>query len=78
VKGLRYSRFAGLLTTTLLAAVCAWRAALGWVAVTSGQSDRAFASILVTLMLAVSVVMGVVLIKDGKPGDAGKLVEKPT
>jgi len=77
-KGLRWSRFAALLTTALLAAACAWRAILGWLDVANGQSEKAFAAVLITLMLAVAAVMLVMLSKDRKPSDAGKLAEKPT
>jgi uncharacterized membrane protein len=75
-KGRRWSRLAALLTTILLGAACAWRAGLGWMAVANGQSGKVFASLLITLMLAVSVVLLVMLLKDRKPSGAGKPVEE--
>jgi len=72
-KGLRWSRFAALLTAILLGAACAWRAALGWLAVANGQSEKVFASLLITLMLAVSVTVLVFVLKVRKPSN----VEKP-
>jgi hypothetical protein len=75
-KGLRWSRLAALLTTALLSVACVWCIGLGWMAVAKGQSGKGFATLLITLMLAVSVVMLVMLLKDRKPGDTGKPAEE--
>ena len=65
-KGVRWSWVAALATTTLLAIACAWRASMNWLAVASGQSEKAFVSVLVTLMLAVAASMSYLLLKDRK------------
>jgi len=75
-KGLRWSRFAALLTSLLLGAACAWRAVLGWLAVANGQSEKVFASLLITLMLAVSVTLLVLTLKVRKPGGVERTAEE--
>jgi len=63
-KGIRGSKPAALFTATVLGVACIWRASLGWLAVANGQSEKVFASLTITLMLAISAVMLVVLLKD--------------
>jgi hypothetical protein len=63
-KGVRRTWPAALVTTVLLALTCLWRASVHWLAVVHGQSDRAFTSLVFTLMLAVSAVLLVLLLKD--------------
>lgn len=69
-KGIRWSWLAAVATTALLALACAWRAGLSWMAVANGQSEKAFASVIISLMLAVSVFMLLFLLKDRKTGGA--------
>jgi len=66
VKGVRWSWLAALATTALLALACVWRASVSWLAVANGQSEKAFASVVITLMLAVSASMLCLLLKDRK------------
>jgi hypothetical protein len=65
-KGVRWSWLASLATTALLALVCVWRASVSWLAVANGQSEKAFASAVVTLMLAVSASMLLLLFRNRK------------
>jgi len=67
-RGVRWVWVAALVTTTLLAIACAWRASVSWLAVASGQSEKAFASVLITLMLAVAASMLFFLLKERKAG----------
>lgn len=64
----RGSKPAALITAALLSAACVWRASLGWLAVASGQSEKVFASMIITLMLAVALLAMVLLLKDQKTG----------
>ena len=73
-KGVRWSWAAALVTTALLALACVWRASVSWLAVADGQSEKAFASVIITLMLGVAVFMLFFLLKDRMAGG----VEKPT
>ncbi len=56
-RGVRWSLPAAITTTGLLALVFAWRASVGWRAVFDGQSEKLFAAVLITAMLAASAVM---------------------
>lgn len=71
-KGVRWSWLAALTTTVLLTLACVWRASLGWMAVANGRSEKAFAVVIITLMLAVAVFMLLSLLKDRKAGGAEK------
>jgi hypothetical protein len=71
-KGVRWSWPAALATTALLALACGWRAGLNWLAVADGQSEKAFASVIVTLMLGVAGFMLFFLLKDRKAGGVKK------
>jgi len=73
-KGVRWSWLAALVTTALLTLACVWRAGLSWLAVANGQSEKAFASVIITLMLGVAVFMLFFLLKDRKAGS----LERPT
>ncbi len=75
-KGRRWSRFAARLTAVLLGAACAWRAVVGWLAVANGQSEKVFASILITLMLAVAMTVVGLTLNGRKPGDAEETAEE--
>jgi uncharacterized membrane protein (UPF0136 family) len=70
-KGVRWSWLAALATTVLLTLACVWRASLSWMAVANGQSEKAFATVIITLMLTVSVFMLFFLVKDRRAGDMG-------
>ncbi len=74
-KGVRWSGLAALVTTTLLALACAWRASVSWLAVSNGQTEKAFASVIITLMLAVAVFMLIFLLKDRKTSGLEKPAE---
>ena len=69
-RGVRWSRVAALVTTGFLALVFSWRATVGWRAVLDGNSDKLFAAILITLMLAASVLMLPALVRSMKPKPA--------
>jgi uncharacterized membrane protein (UPF0136 family) len=71
-KGIRWSWPAALATTALLALACVWRASLSWLAVADGQAEKAFASAVITMMLAVSAAMLFLLLKDGMASGVGK------
>ena len=71
-KGVRWSWPAALGTTALLLVACAWRAGLSWLAVANGQAEKVFASIIITLMLAVSAFMLFSLLRDRKTVGAEK------
>lgn len=60
-KGFAWSRKTALITTGFLTLVFTWRAAVGWLAVLNGNSDKFFTASLISLMLAASVAMLVVL-----------------
>ena len=68
-RGVRWSLPAALVTTGLLALVFAWRASVGWWAVIDGKSEKRFAAILITLMLAASVLMLLCLLKSRKTAE---------
>ena len=73
-RGVRWSRPAAIVTTGLLAVVFAWRASVGWLAVLGGKSEKLFAAVLITTMLAGSALMLLGLLKARKPTEA----ETPT
>jgi len=50
--------------TTLLATVFVWRTGVGWVAVNQGQLEKRTAAVLITLMLAASIVTVMVLLRS--------------
>ncbi len=66
-RGVRWSLPAAIVTTGLLALVFAWRATVGWLAVLDGRSEKLFAAVLITAMLAGSALMLACLLKTGKP-----------
>jgi hypothetical protein len=70
-RGRRWAKPAALLTAALLGAACAWRASLSWLAVAGGESGKGFASVLITLMLAVAAAMLFLLLGDRRAGGAG-------
>jgi len=56
-RGVAWSRWAAIATTSLLVVVFSWRASVSWVAILDGNSEKLFAACLITVMLAGSVVM---------------------
>ena len=66
-RGVRWSLPAAIVTTGFLALVFAWRASVGWLAVLDGKSEKLFAAILITLMLAASAAMLPMLFRSLKP-----------
>ncbi len=56
-RGVRWSLPAAITTTGLLALVFAWRASVGWLAVFDGKSEKLFATVLITAMLAASAAV---------------------
>lgn len=60
-REIRWSFPAAVITVALLIFVFAWRASAGWMAVSSGNSEKLFAAILTTLMLIASVAMMAIL-----------------
>ncbi len=77
-RGIRWSWPAALVTTGFLALVFAWRATVGWLAVLDGKSEKLFAAILITLMLAGSVVMLPCLLRARKTAGAEKPADTPS
>jgi hypothetical protein len=67
-KGVRWSRWAALVTTTLLTLVCGWRASARWQAVVEGEAVNAFGAFLITVAFAVSAALLFLLLKDWKHG----------
>ena len=67
-RGVRWSWLGALATTALLALACVWRGSLSWLAVAGGQPEKAFASLLITLMLALALVMLYFLVSDRRSG----------
>jgi len=65
-RGVRWSRLAAILTTGFLTLVFGWRATVGWITVLDGKSEKLFAAVLITLMLAASVLMLPALFRPGK------------
>ena len=68
-RGVRWSQPAAIVTTGLLAVVFAWRASVGWLGVLDGKSEKLFAAVLITVMLAGSALMLLGLLKARKPAD---------
>ena len=64
-RGVRCSLPAAITTTGLLAVGFAWLAAWGWLAVLAGQSEKLFAVVLMTTILAGSGLMLRSLLKAG-------------
>ena len=77
-RGIRWSRPAAIVTTGLLALVFAWRASVGWLAVLDGKSEKLFAAVLITVMLAGSALMLPCLLKARKPADGEKPAGTPS
>ena len=72
MRGVRWSMTAATVTTSLLALVFAWRASVGWLAVSAGKSEKLVAAILITAMLAASAALLPFLLKGRKAAAAEK------
>jgi len=72
-KGVRWSWPAAVATTALLLLATVWRGSLSWMAVANGQSEKVFASLIITLMVALAASALFLLLKDRKKSG----VEKP-
>ena len=68
-RGVRWSLWAAIVTTSFLALVFAWRSTVGWLAVMDGKSEKLVAAVLITAMLAASALMLPCLLKARKPTD---------
>ncbi len=78
LRGVRWARTAAVTTTLLLGAVFVWRALAGWLAVAGGQPEKRTAALLITVMLAGSLVMLFLLLRGaGRKGGAEKSSERP-
>ena len=77
-RGVRWSLPAALVTTSLLALVFAWRASVGWLAVSDGKSEKLFAASLITVMLAGSAQLLPTLMRARKPGETGPPAGTPS
>lgn len=69
-RGARWSLPAAKTTTGFLAVVFIWRASVSWLAVSRGNSEKQFAAILITAMLAGSIAMLIALFKARKASGA--------
>ncbi len=67
-RGVRWAGPAAAVLTTLLAVVFTWRAIMGGRAVSEGQSEKLFAAMLLTVMLAASAVLLPALFRGLKSG----------
>jgi len=71
-RGVRWSLPSAIVTTGLLAVVFVWRGSVGWMTVLDGKSEKLFASILITLMLAASAAMLACLLRARTAAEAEK------
>ena len=55
--GRRWALWAALVTTGFLTLIFGWRAAAGWQQYAAGNPDKLFAAVLISLMLAASVLL---------------------
>jgi uncharacterized membrane protein (UPF0136 family) len=51
IRGARWAWVAAVTTTVLLSGVFLWRASVGWMAVSGGQTEKRTAAVLITTML---------------------------
>ncbi len=63
-RGVAWSRWAAVATTSLLSVVFAWRASVGWMAFAGGAPEKLPAAILITMIGAASVTMLLVLLRS--------------
>lgn len=62
-KGKQWALRVGLTISSLLVIIFSWRAIMGWLAVFGGQSEKIFASSLISSMLIAAILTVMVLIK---------------
>lgn len=71
LRGVRWAWAAAVATTVLLSAVFVWRASAGWIAVSGGQAEKRTAAILITAMLAGSLLtLGLLIARRPRGGAA--------
>jgi hypothetical protein len=63
LKGWKPARSVGMGVASFLSAVFIWRASVGWMAVSAGQSEKLFAAALITSMLVASIVAIVMVLR---------------
>ncbi len=63
-RGVAWSRWAAIGTTTLLTGVFIWRASVSWMAVADGIADKRTAALLITAMGTASIGTLVVLLSS--------------
>jgi len=56
-RGREWARWGALATVGLLTCVFTWRATVGWLAVSAGQSEKLVAAVLITAMGLASIAM---------------------
>jgi uncharacterized membrane protein (UPF0136 family) len=66
LRGFGWARLAAMITTIFLSLIFLWRTSVTWGAVARGDSDKMLAAILISLMLAASIALLVVLIRSGR------------
>lgn len=72
-RGHAWARRGALASTGLLAVVFTWRASVGWIAVSAGQSEKLVAAALISAMLVASLATLCVLVTsaDGERDRSG-------
>lgn len=63
-RGVSWSPWAAIATTTLLLIVFVWRASVSWMTFANGAPEKLTAAILITLMGAASLAMSAVLFRN--------------
>lgn len=66
LRGVSWSPRAGWITVCFLSFVFVWRSSASWQAYLGGNSDKLFAAILISLMLAASVIVLLIFFKNRK------------
>ncbi len=62
-RGVGWSRWAALATTTMLAGVFTWRASVSWMTYADGHPEKRVAALLITVMGVASLAMQITLLK---------------
>jgi hypothetical protein len=62
-RGVQLARWGAVATTALLAVVFSWRAAVGWLAVAEGSSEKLVAASLISVMDLATVAMLIALLR---------------
>jgi uncharacterized membrane protein (UPF0136 family) len=67
MRGALWAGKVALALTGFLTLIFTWRATVGWMAVAQGNSEKLFAAVLITLMLAASVATIIQLLRRETP-----------